>query len=255
MKRVHWVLVCVLLLSACAAKETKLSERQIEEALIQYSFAHDFYVNNELIRASAAAERSVALNPASPQTYNLLGLIYFRQERYQEAEKSFKKGLAIKEDMPDIWNNLGTLYYVQERYEEAEGALRKALDYPLYLYPENIYNNLGLVYSRMQKPTQAAQSFEQAIRLRPEYYLPYQNLGKLFVEQKEFRRALPILEKAVRMCPRCPEPRYYLGLVFLESNRESAALAQFKKGAEMDPNGYFGQLCRQFLVDQNESAL
>lgn len=242
-------------LMGCSSKKDETAQKRAEDALIQYSFAFDFYQGGELIRARAAAKQSLELVANEPKTLNLLGLISFRLEDFAEAEGYFKKALAINAKLPDVWNNLGTLYYATERFNEAESALIEALQFPLYLYPENIYNNLGLVYLRKKDYAKATQNFEQAIRLRNSYFLPYQNLGKLYVETKNFAKARNALEMAIKNCPRCVEPRYFLGLSFLELNQEAKALEQFEKARELGPETYYGRLSAEFLLDKETSGL
>ena len=58
-----------------------------------------------------------------------LGLVYWKQAKYDEAEALFKRALAIREnalgaDHPDVaqtLNNLALVYQAQGKYSEAEG--------------------------------------------------------------------------------------------------------------------------------------
>lgn len=241
-------------LAACASKSQKAEAPQFEEmsegANIQYQFAYEFFQQGDLIRALSAGLKAVELSPRNPDARNLVGLIYFRQMDYAEAESSFKKALELNPKMPEVYNNLGSLYYEQKRYDEAEQALIAALEHPLYLYPERIYNNLGLVYESLGKSDQARDAYEKAIGLRNDYYLPYLNLGHFWLKQKEVKRAKALLKEASRLCPQCAEPRYHLGQAMVSDNQLQEAIKMFKAGYDADPKSYYGQLCRQFLVER-----
>jgi eukaryotic-like serine/threonine-protein kinase len=145
---------------------------------------------------------------------------------------------------------LGTLYYEQKRYTEAKAALEKALENPLYLYPERIHNNLGLVEEALGNKKAAIEAYDRAIFLRRESYLPYQNLGKLYYQAGNYERAKTLLEEATRLCQDCSEPRYFLGMVLVKNNKMTEALKIFKQGADTDPRGYYGQLCQKYLVKE-----
>lgn len=235
-------------LAACAAKQEPRAELMDEKASIQYQFAYEAYNTGDLIPALTAGLRTVEMAPGNPDARNLLGLIYFRQEKYDEAEAEFKKAVELNPKLSEAHNNLGTLYYTRERYPEALQALEKATENPLYLYPERIQNNLGLVYQKMGRVREAQQAYETSMKFRKDFYLPYQNYGKLKFEQKQYKEALPLLEEASKLCSQCSEPRYYMGQALMKLNRTPDALKWFKQGAHLDPQGYFGQLCKEFLV-------
>ncbi|MBN8555715.1 MAG: tetratricopeptide repeat protein [Deltaproteobacteria bacterium] len=239
----------LFLLVSCSSKQSSgRSQVMDEKASVQYQFAYQAYEQGSLIPALSACLKAVDLAPKNADARNLLGLIYFRQYKYKEAEETFKQAIEIDSSMSEIHNNLGTLYYEMKRYDDAFASLERALENPLYLYPERIHNNRGLVLQAQQKYALAQTEFERSMTLRPEFYLPYQNLGKLFYEQNEFTRAKPLFKEAGRLCTDCSEPRYYLGSLLLKENKASEALKLFKAGAEMDPRGYYGELCKKYIV-------
>lgn len=247
-------IVSAILLVACSAKKTQKSlsfeaEPLSEQAGIQYQFGFEFYQQGDLIRALTAILRATELSPKNPDAQNLLGLIYFRQQEYAKAEQAFQRAIELNPKMSEAYNNLGTLYYDQARLEEARAALLSALENPLYLYPERIYNNLGLVYSAMKLNLEAREAYEKAIRLRPEYYLPYLNLGKFWLEQEDYQSAKPLFREAEKLCDLCSEPKYQLAQIFLKENLSQEAEKLLKQAFEIDPRGYYGQLARKFLIE------
>jgi len=239
--------------SACGPKKTmreSRSEPMNESASIQYQFAYEFYTKGDLIRSYRSILKAEEFSPKSTDVLNLKGLILFRQEKYEEAEKAFQEALALDPGLSEVLNNLGTLYFQQKKYEKAEASLKSALDDPLYLYPERIHNNLGLVYFAQGKPKQAKDEFLKAIQVRDDFYLAYQNMGKLLMGEKKFEEAKPYLEAAVKNCPQCSEPHYHLGTVMLKENNRQEAIRLFREAYQLDPQGYYGQLGKRFLVDE-----
>lgn len=239
-------IVAAGLIVGCAARDS--DEEAGQRATVQYQIAYESYVNGDLIPALAAALDALKLQPKSVDTRNLLGLIYFRQNKFDEAEKTFIEALKLEPRRSEVHNNLGTLYLEQKKFELAKASFTKALENPLYLYPERIYNNLGLTHEGMKMPAEAIRSYEKSIELNRNFYLSYQNLGKLLVAQGQIKKAKSLLLEAARLCTECSEPRYYLGTIFVKENDREAALKFFKEGAAMDPKGYFGILCSRELV-------
>ncbi len=235
--------VCTL---ACATRREQ--EPMSEKARIQYQFAYQSFTTSDLIPALAAGLRAAEASPNNPDIHNLLGLIYFRQEKFDQAEAEFKDAVLLDPKLSEAHLNLGTLYYQMKRYPDSRLALEKALENPLYLYPERIYNNLGLTYEALGLKKEAKAAYERSISLRDDFYLPYQNLGKMLVESDDKKRAESLLSEAAKLCTECSEPRYYLGNLLLKQNKSEEALRVFREGANRDPKGYYGQLCQKFLV-------
>jgi len=236
-------------LSGCsgASKSEAKAEPMTERASLQYQFSYEAYERGDLIPALSAVLESIKLSPNSPDSKNLLALIYFRQNKYKEAEKTFMEASALDPRLAEIHNNLGTLYYELKEYPKALASLQRALENPLYLYPERIYNNLGLVYAAMDNFQEARTAYEESIRLRKDFYLPFQNLGKLYLNRGDFVSAKNLLQQAVQLCAECSESRFHLGSLFLKENKALEARKLFKQGAALDPEGYFGQMCKQNL--------
>lgn len=238
----------------CAAKSESISRNQSEaltkEASVEYDIAYEFFRTGEMVRALTAALKSNELSPKNADARNLLGLIYFRKGDVDLAKEAFLTAIKINPDLTEAYTNLGSLYYFNKDYKQAEATLLKALENPLYLNPERIYNNLGLTLAAQKRNKEAIEAFEQAIALRPEYYLPFQNLGKVLLEEKTYKRAEIMFAEAARLCSNCSEPRYHLGAVLLKQNKKDKAIQAFKRGFDVDPKGYYGQLCRQYLIEE-----
>lgn len=232
----------------CTSKEQPQSLD--EKSAIQYQFAYDTYLKGDLIVALNFALKAEAITPRNPETLNLLGLIYFQQEKYKEAEEKFVHAARLDPKLSEVHNNLGTLYYATKRYDEALSAFEEALKNPLYLNPERVHNNRGLVFEAMGNSKEAAQEYLEAIHFNQKFYLPYQNLGKLNYNLKRYDEAKPMLSTAAKLCPECSEARYFLGSLLLKENKASEALKLFKEGASVDPSGYYGELCKKFMAPQ-----
>jgi type IV pilus biogenesis/stability protein PilW len=250
----YFLVVLCFLISACASKKVVTSgpDSMDTKASVQYSFAWEFLQSGDVVRALAAALKGVEEAPKSADMRNILGLIYFRQQDYPKAEEAFKKAIEIDPKLPELYNNLGAMYYEQKRFAEARDVLLKGLDFPLYLNPERIHNNLGLVYEGLNEPEKAEQAYRSAIVANENFFLSYQNLGRMLLEKGQIQQSRVMLGEAVRLCQNCVEARYHFGTSLLRDNKKKEAIEQFRIGAEKDPRGYFGELCRQFLVGENK---
>lgn len=94
-----------------------------------------------------------------------LGNLLFRQKKYDEAEKVFRKAVETKESAL-LHNNLGNVYLAQKKLDLARQAFvtAAALDAK---YPDPHYN-LACYYALSGKPKEGLQELERAKALKPE---------------------------------------------------------------------------------------
>lgn len=246
MKKFTFLILATLSL-ACSSKKELAHEPMDDRGMVQYQFAYDFFQSGDMVRALAAALKAEELAPRDADVQNILGLIYFRRGEYAPAEEAFIYAAQLNPNMSEVHNNLGTLYYDQAQYEKALAALDKALLNPMYLNPERVHNNRGLVLEAMKRFDEARAEYERAIFLRRNYYLPYQNLGKMLLSQGNPQAAREALQEASRLCEECIEPRYFLGKALLELKLQNEAMTAFREGYELNPRTYYGQLCGEQL--------
>jgi Flp pilus assembly protein TadD len=128
-----------------------------------------------------------------------IGSVYDNLEIPDLAIKYYKE--AMEKDPKFSWphNNLGLLYYEQKKYAEAEKECEKAIE----LDPENAmpHNNLGLIYDKQKKYVEAEKKYNKAIGLDPENALAHNNLGALYYEQKKYADAEDEYKKAIELDP------------------------------------------------------
>jgi len=83
------------------------------------------------------------------------------------------------------------------RLKEAQGFYKKALA----LEPGNVFvlNNLGVIYIQKRNYSEAINSLESAIQLKPEYADPYYNLACLYALKGKVMKSLENLKKAISL--------------------------------------------------------
>ena len=99
--------------------------------------------------AEQQLEEAYFLRPRDPAVLNLLGLVYFRQQKLEKAEEVYRKLLIQNPDEPTLSYNLGVVYLKLGRLDEAESALLKALDQSQSNPRISFY--LGTVYERQRR--------------------------------------------------------------------------------------------------------
>jgi uncharacterized protein (AIM24 family) len=128
--------------------------------LAHFNKGKEHFDARRFTEAEAELEEAYLLKPRDPQVLNLLGIIYFKQEKLARAEEVYRKLLAESPEAHTLYYNLGLIYLKLGRLEEAEPAFIKALE----LSAENpkIHFYLGSIYERLQRFQDAIYRYRQA---------------------------------------------------------------------------------------------
>ncbi len=85
---------------------------------------------------------------------------YLIDWKLEAAKKIYEKVLKKKTDFPPALRGMATVYELQDNYEEAENYLKKIIEKNPY-FSRVIYYDLGKVYYRQGKYTEAIEAFEK----------------------------------------------------------------------------------------------
>jgi tetratricopeptide (TPR) repeat protein len=87
----------------------------IQDATSDFEQANNLFRQGSLDEALTAVERSLARSPHSVDALNLLGLIYHREQRYEESVHTFQKALEFDARCVKTLNNLAASYAAESR--------------------------------------------------------------------------------------------------------------------------------------------
>ncbi len=128
--------------------------------LTHFNKGKGLYEERRYDEAERELEEAYLLRPRDQKVLNLLGLVYFRQEKLDKAEEVYRKLATESPDAHTLFYNLGLIYFKLNRLEEAESAFLKALE----LSRENpkISFYLGSIYERLHRFQDAIYQYRQA---------------------------------------------------------------------------------------------
>ena len=114
---------------------------------------------------SGAVERFRAAIAAAPDLFEphfMLGNVFTREGRVEEAMAEYRKALAINPDSADAHFNLGFLHVRQENFQEAVAEYERASKLAPS-YPEDVFYNLSVCYERLGRRSAALEAVERGL--------------------------------------------------------------------------------------------
>lgn len=164
-----------------------------------YALGHVHFKRENYVEAIASFKKTLSIDPGFSEAHNYMGKVYEVQGKIEAAIGEYHKALENSEyvtpELPHL--NLGLLYIKQESYDD---ALREFKDVLLF-DPENItaHNELGKVYYQKGKLKEAIASYQEAIQRAPAYLDAHYNLAFSYLKKgskdlaaKEFRKVIEL---------------------------------------------------------------
>jgi uncharacterized protein (AIM24 family) len=128
--------------------------------LTHFNKGKELYDDRNYDEAERELEEAYLLRPRDARVLNLLGLIYFKQEKLDKAEEVYRKLVAESPDAHTLHYNLGLICFKLNRMEDAESSFLKALELARDNAKINFY--LGSIYERMNRYKDAIYQYRQA---------------------------------------------------------------------------------------------
>jgi tetratricopeptide (TPR) repeat protein len=165
------------------------------------------------------------------------GLNEFRKQKFDSAEKEFRKAVDLHPKYSEAWLQLSRTYSSLKRLPEAREAVTKAIAAdPQFVYP---YEQLYKIAFEETKWQELADTTDRLLRLNPyEFPIAYYFNGVAHYELKNYDAAQKMLQQAIDADRRNSNPKahYVLGLVLIQKHDYPAAAQSLITFTNLAPN-------------------
>jgi tetratricopeptide (TPR) repeat protein len=189
--------------------------------------------SGEAVRARAAFERALVLQPDLAEANNDLGALLAQSGDLDAAIGRFRAALASIPEYPDALNNLGYALLLTGRDEEARALYEKALalqpDFP------EVLNNLGLLFGRAGDMDRAERYFRDALGRRPDYGEAANNLALVFVSRGQADAAVGLLQGILKRTPEYEAAYVTLAKIHLSAGRSKEGINVLEQLLQKNP--------------------
>ena len=144
----------------------------------------------------------------------------------------------------------GDIFMARKMYREAIDVFREDKSKnPV------IFNKIGIAYHQMQQLDNARKSYEQAVRLKPDYAEAINNLGTVYYAKKSFGRATRYYQRALKYAPKSASIYSNLGTAYFARKKYKEAMETYQIALKLDPNvfenhGSYGVLLEERSVEE-----
>jgi tetratricopeptide (TPR) repeat protein len=184
-------------------------------------------------------ERALAVNPQTPEAWNNLGGLEMAAGNYRAALGNYQKALSLRGDRLHVLFNAGQAYLKLGDREAAERVFRRVGD-------ADSYNQLGLLAAEQNRPNEARNWFQEAIRAQRNHAGAINNLGVLYMQLGQADDALAALQYGIGVAPE--EDALYLNLsrLYLARGERDKARDTLQRLLARKPNS---QTARRALAE------
>jgi len=189
----------------------------------------------DLERTEALLRKAIEVDPDRLQPYGILGGIYAREHRLEEAKLSFRDVLARNPKSVGAATMIGMILEQQQRTAEAEKQYEQVLT--IDSRAPVAANNLAWIYvagnRKLDEALQLAQTAQQQLPDEPNVN---DTLGWIYYQKKMAAQAVSHLETSVEKSPNDATHAYHLGMAYVQTGDWSKARAALKRAFTLKPD-------------------
>ena len=191
--------------------------------VISYLTGVAYVRKQEFEAAIKPLERAVKSGGNSHEVFQLLMDACMKTERFERAKELVEEILKSKEDDVTAWKNLAIIYTAELRHEDALVAIGKAnnfarTDLSLAILAGKIYGNHG-------KYTEALNTFEAVIQVKPDYLDAHLAKAWALVDSENYESAKQLISNILSHAPENQEALHLMAICLLGMNEVQEALS------------------------------
>ncbi len=244
-KRVGWVLFAVLL-GILVVQLPRVASAACFLGGVK------FYSSGNYRAAATALQASVQLNPRFARGYVELGSSYLALKNYRKAEQAFIKARSLQDESCASCG-LGMTYFELQRYDDAEKEFKRSIN----LNPNDVcpHYQAGRMYYELGKYQEAITTFKRVVSLAPSYGA-YMYIGNAHMYAREFEASVAAYKQAILLSPRDATAHRQLGIAYDYLTRYDEAVGEYKQAVLLGPEDAEAHynLARGYLELHNRPA-
>uniref|UniRef100_A0A3Q3BHS8 Cell division cycle protein 27 homolog n=1 Tax=Kryptolebias marmoratus TaxID=37003 RepID=A0A3Q3BHS8_KRYMA len=157
-----------------------------------------------------------------------------------ESLACFRNAIRVNNRHYNAWYGLGMIYYKQEKFNLAEIHFKKALS----INPQSsvLLCHIGVVQHALKKSDAALETLNRAIGIDPKNPLCKFHRASILFANDKYKAALQELEELKQIVPKESLVYFLIGKVYKKLGQTHLALMNFSWAMDLDPKGANNQI-------------
>lgn len=190
--------------------------------------------------------RQAVLRHPGAKTFHALAQACEKSGRQPEAVEACLEALRRNPALQDAYLTLGAIYLRQGLLTDARATLERGARLGRHA---ELQFNLGLVCERLGDSARAANAYQLAVQIAPDFADAYYNLGNLYLQRGDWELARQQFQAVLAVRPEQAAAHVNLGIAWFQAGQPAAAEKALRRGLALDDglaNGHFllAQVCR-----------
>jgi predicted O-linked N-acetylglucosamine transferase (SPINDLY family) len=194
--------------------------------------ALQFQRAGQLAEAEALYRQILSIQPDNADALHRLGLIAYRNSRFDAALELINQALAIR-PAADDYCNLGLVLSALGRFSESVQASQKSLSLDPLAY--EAWYNMGNALRDLGQAGEAIAAYQRALSLRPDHSGSLANMGSVLRTLGRLDEAAAVLRRAIQLSPRNFQAHNNLGNALRDAGQLDAAVACLEQALSLRP--------------------
>ena len=237
------ILASILLLSGACATTISPAEKKLN-AQLKYDEAKNPGTSKK--EKYKKFMEAIRMAPKEPLYRVGLGDEYFKDEKYDKAEKLYLSALRIDPEYMIAFRMLGRLYMQKGQWEDAIVNLKRALDQPNVINPIQLYNWLAYSEYRKGDLPKAEKAWLRALDINDNDRIRL-NLALVYKEGNRLDLAKASLLKALELNPKLPSAHFALAEIYYKRNKFSKAKQHYSEVIQLEPLSEQAQVSQKII--------
>jgi putative PEP-CTERM system TPR-repeat lipoprotein len=185
-------------------------------------------------RAVLIAGDAVARSPEDARILVVSARAFALAKDFAKAESTLRAAIERDPQLMEAYSMLGQIYMRQNRADDALREFQRLADLqPNEVGPRTV---VGVLQHAAGKTSEARQSYEAVLRLDPSAVVAANNLAWMTMEEGgNLDVALQLAQAATQRAPASGEVRDTLGRIYYRKGLYPSAIAAFEEGVKLDP--------------------
>lgn len=175
--------------------------------------------------AQTILQKLIPQDPGNPLIYKYLALCFQNARQLEKVRKTYLQAIQNGADTDQTYSNLGQIEIRLGRLSEAVQYLRKAIE----LNPRDVesFNNLAMACLQLGRSDEAERAVRAVLIQDARHGAAFNLLGLIQVSRKEAGPAKESFQTAIRLKPEMAEPYLNLALLARDAGENSEAIRYF----------------------------